>query len=99
MAFSAFGIVSRQLREAVRQATPSRCRCPASIGSRRRSAFYCRRSRGFYSLLVVLLLFIAKWPDLRRGLVMTFASRDSRLTVFKILNEIEAGLASYLLTV
>jgi predicted PurR-regulated permease PerM len=54
---------------------------------------------GFLFFLVVLLLFIAKWPDLRRGLVMTFASRDSRLTVLKILNEIEAGLASYLLTV
>jgi predicted PurR-regulated permease PerM len=27
---------------------------------------------------------------------MTFATRDSRLTVLKILNEIEAGLASYL---
>lgn len=54
---------------------------------------------GFLFFLVVLLLFIVKWPDLRRGLVMTFASRDSRLTVLKILNEIEAGLASYLLTV
>ena len=54
---------------------------------------------GFLFFLVVLLLFIAKWPDLRRGLVMTFASRDSRLTVLKILNDIEAGLASYLLTV
>jgi predicted PurR-regulated permease PerM len=48
---------------------------------------------------VVLLLFISWWPDLRRGLVMTFASRDSRLTVLKILNEVEAMLASYLLTV
>jgi predicted PurR-regulated permease PerM len=54
---------------------------------------------GFLFFLVVLLLFIAKWPDLRRGLVMTFASRDSRLTVLKILNEIESGLARYLLTV
>ncbi len=54
---------------------------------------------GFLFFLVVLLLFIAKWPDLRRGLVMTFARRDSRLTVLKILNEIEAGLARYLLTV
>jgi predicted PurR-regulated permease PerM len=54
---------------------------------------------GFLFFLVVLLLFIAKWPDLRRGLVLTFASRDSRLTVLKILNDIEAGLASYLLTV
>lgn len=54
---------------------------------------------GFLFFLVVLLLFISKWPDLRRGLVMTFASRESRLTVLKILNDIEAGLASYLLIV
>lgn len=54
---------------------------------------------GFLFFLVVLLLFIAKWPDLRRGLVMTFASRDSRLTVLRILNDVETGLASYLLTV
>ena len=44
---------------------------------------------GFLFFLVVLLLVISEWPDLRRGLVMTFASRDSRLTVLKILNEIE----------
>ncbi|MBV9908500.1 MAG: AI-2E family transporter, partial [Hyphomicrobiales bacterium] len=49
--------------------------------------------------LVVLLLFISEWPNLRRGLVMTFASRDSRLAVLKILNEIESGLANYLLIV
>ena len=54
---------------------------------------------GFLFFLVVLLLVISEWPDLRRALVMTFASRDSRLTVLKILNEIEAGLASYLLIV
>jgi predicted PurR-regulated permease PerM len=54
---------------------------------------------GFVYFLVVLLLFISWWPDLRRNLVMTFASRDSRLTVLKILNEIESGLAAYLLTV
>lgn len=54
---------------------------------------------GFLFFLVVLLLVISEWPDLRRGLVMTFASRDSRLTVLKILNEIEAGLANYLLIV
>ena len=54
---------------------------------------------GFLFFLVVLLLFIAGWPDLRRGLVMTFASRDLRLTVLKILNEIETGLANYLLIV
>jgi len=54
---------------------------------------------GFLFFLVVLLLFIGAWPDLRRALVMTFASRDSRLTVLKILNEIESGLAHYLLIV
>ena len=54
---------------------------------------------GFGLFLVVLLLFISKWPDLRRGLVMTFASRDSRLTALRILNEVEAGLAGYMRTV
>jgi predicted PurR-regulated permease PerM len=54
---------------------------------------------GFIYFLVVLLLFISWWPDLRRALVMTFASRDSRLTVLRILNEMEASLAAYLLTV
>jgi predicted PurR-regulated permease PerM len=54
---------------------------------------------GFLFFLVVLLLVISEWPGLRRGLVMTFASRDSRLTVLKILNEIESGLANYLLIV
>ena len=53
----------------------------------------------FLFFLVVLLLFISEWPNLRRGLVMTFASRDSRLAVLKILNEIESGLANYLLIV
>jgi predicted PurR-regulated permease PerM len=57
------------------------------------------RLTGFVYFLVVLLLFISWWPDLRRGLVMTFASRDSRLVVLKILNEIESKLAAYLLTV
>jgi predicted PurR-regulated permease PerM len=57
------------------------------------------RLTGFVYFLVVLLLFISWWPDLRRGLVMTFASRDSRLMVLKILNEIESKLAAYLLTV
>ncbi|HZZ62022.1 MAG TPA: AI-2E family transporter [Roseiarcus sp.] len=54
---------------------------------------------GFIYFLVVLLLFISWWPDLRRQLVMTFASRDSRLKALKILNEVEASLAAYLLTV
>ncbi len=54
---------------------------------------------GFFYFLVVLLLFISWWPDLRRQLVMTFASRDSRLTVLKILNEMETSMATYLFTV
>ncbi len=54
---------------------------------------------GFLYFLVVLLLFISWWPDLRRQLVMTFASRESRLEVLKILNEVETSLATYLLTV
>ena len=50
----------------------------------------------FLFFLVVLLLFIDSWPDLRRGLVMTFADRESRLLTLKILNEIEVSLADYL---
>jgi predicted PurR-regulated permease PerM len=54
---------------------------------------------GIFLFLVILMLFIANWPTLRRGLVMTFVSRDSRLIVLKILNDVETGLANYLLTV
>jgi predicted PurR-regulated permease PerM len=54
---------------------------------------------GFLFFLVVLLFFITAWPDLRRGLVMTFANRESRLTVLKILNDIESGLGNYLMIV
>jgi predicted PurR-regulated permease PerM len=53
----------------------------------------------FLFFLVVLLLFIAGWPDLRRGLVMALTQREARLLALKILNEIESSLASYLLTV
>ncbi len=49
--------------------------------------------------LVTLVLFIASWKDLRRAMVMTFAERDTRLRVLRILNEIEGSLGSYLLTV
>ncbi|MGO3933252.1 AI-2E family transporter [Rhodopseudomonas pseudopalustris] len=49
--------------------------------------------------LVTLVLFIASWKDLRRGLVMNFTERDTRLRVLRILNEIEGSLGSYLLTV
>ena len=54
---------------------------------------------GLLYFLVVLLLFISWWPDLRRQLVMTFASRESRLTVLKIVNELETSLATYLVTI
>ncbi len=54
---------------------------------------------GLLYFLVVLLLFLSWRPDLRRQLVMTFASRDSRLNVLEILNETEALLATYLFTV
>ena len=54
---------------------------------------------GLLYFLVVLLLFLSWWPDLRVQLVMTFASRESRLTVLKILNETEESLAAYLFTV
>jgi predicted PurR-regulated permease PerM len=50
----------------------------------------------FLLFLAILLLFIASWPDLRRGLVLTFATHESRLTALKIMNEIEARLAGYL---
>jgi predicted PurR-regulated permease PerM len=53
----------------------------------------------FLFFLVVLLFFLASWPDLRRGLVMTFSRRESRLLTLKILSEIESSLADYLLTV
>ncbi|HLW91161.1 MAG TPA: AI-2E family transporter, partial [Roseiarcus sp.] len=53
----------------------------------------------FLFFLVVLLLFLASWPDVRRELVMTFARRESRLTALKIFNEIESSLAGYLLMV
>lgn len=49
--------------------------------------------------LVTLVLFIASWKDLRRALVMTFAERDTRLRVLRILNAIEGSLGGYLLTV
>ncbi len=49
--------------------------------------------------LVILILFIMGWPDLRRTLVFTFASREARLRTLRILNEIETSLGGYLLTV
>ncbi|HLH48503.1 MAG TPA: AI-2E family transporter [Roseiarcus sp.] len=73
--------------------TPNLNWLPATFG------FLSSTLTGFPFFLVVLLLFVASWPDLRRGLVLTFAQRESRLIALKILNEIEAKLASYLRTV
>ena len=46
-----------------------------------------------------LILFIASWRDLRRAMIMTFTTRDSRLRALRVLNAIEDHLGSYLLTV
>ena len=53
----------------------------------------------FLLFFAILILFIASWRDLRRALVMTFASHDSRLRALRVLNAIEDHLGSYLLTV
>ena len=53
----------------------------------------------FLLFLVTLILFIATWRDLRRGLVMTFADHESRLRTLRILNSIEEHLGGYLLMV
>jgi predicted PurR-regulated permease PerM len=53
----------------------------------------------FLLFFATLVLFIASWQDLRRGLIMTFGDRDARLRMLRILNEIEVHLGNYLLTV
>jgi predicted PurR-regulated permease PerM len=53
----------------------------------------------FLLFFATLVLFIASWRDLRRGLIMTFADHASRLRTLRILNEIEGQLGGYLLTV
>jgi predicted PurR-regulated permease PerM len=53
----------------------------------------------FLLFLVTLILFIASWRDLRRGLVMTFGDHESRLRTLRILNSIEEHLGGYLLMV
>ena len=53
----------------------------------------------FMLFFATLILFIASWKDLRRGLIMTFGDRASRLRTMRILNEIEENLGGYLLTV
>jgi predicted PurR-regulated permease PerM len=53
----------------------------------------------FLLFIATLILFIASWKDLRRGLVMAFGDRDVRLRTLRILNEIEEHLGNYLLMV
>ena len=53
----------------------------------------------FLLFIATLILFIASWRDLRRALVMTVGERSGRLRMLRILNEIEANLGGYLLTV
>ncbi|HWW48716.1 MAG TPA: AI-2E family transporter [Xanthobacteraceae bacterium] len=48
---------------------------------------------------VLLILFIASWPDLRKRLVLAFSDHHSRLRMLRILNEVEGSLGGYLLTV
>ncbi len=49
--------------------------------------------------LATLVLFIASWPDMRRGLIMMFPVRETRLRTLRILNAIEGQLGGYLLMV
>ena len=53
----------------------------------------------FLLFIAILILFIASWRDLRRALIMTFGDHATRLRTLRILNEIEAHLGGYLLTV
>jgi predicted PurR-regulated permease PerM len=53
----------------------------------------------FLLFIATLILFIASWRDLRRALVLTFGDHSGRLRMLRILNEIEANLGGYLLTV
>jgi predicted PurR-regulated permease PerM len=53
----------------------------------------------FLLFFATLVLFIASWRDLRRGLVLAFADHDARLRALRVLNAIEDHLGSYLLTV
>ncbi|MDE1937099.1 MAG: AI-2E family transporter [Bradyrhizobium sp.] len=53
----------------------------------------------FLLFIATLILFIASWRDLRRALIMTFTSHESRLRALRVLNAIEEHLGAYLLTV
>lgn len=46
-----------------------------------------------------LVLFIASWPDMRRGMILMFPDRGTRLRTLRILNAIEEQLGGYLLMV
>lgn len=52
----------------------------------------------FVLFFATLVLFIASWRDLRRGLILTFPDHEARLRTLRILNEIEVRLGNYLLT-
>ena len=53
----------------------------------------------FLLFFAILVLFIASWKDLRKGLVMNFADHEWRLRTLRILNSIETSLGGYLITV
>ena len=53
----------------------------------------------FLLFFATLILFIASWRELRRGLVLTFTSHDSRLRALRVINAIEDHLGSYLIMV
>lgn len=53
----------------------------------------------FLLFFATLVLFIASWKGLRRGLVMNFADHEWRLRTLRILNAIESSLGGYLFTV
>ena len=53
----------------------------------------------FLLFIATLILFIASWRDLRRGLIMNFGERAWRLRTLRILNEIEEHLGNYILMV
>ena len=53
----------------------------------------------FLLFIATLILFIASWRDLRRALVLTFTSHESRLRALRVLNAIEDHLGAYLMTV
>jgi predicted PurR-regulated permease PerM len=53
----------------------------------------------FLLFFATLVLFIASWRELRRALILTFTSHDSRLRALRVINAIEERLGGYLLTV